>query len=54
MKRPIGHKALVSRHHLGGTGTLGAGEPYSEWPSQLKINEHKLKENYYAKLVVSC
>ena len=52
-KWPIGHKAIVSRRHLGRTETLGAGGPYFGWPSQPK-KEHELEENYYTKLVVTC
>ena len=53
MKRPIGHKAAVSRRHLSRTGTLCVGGPYSGWLSQPK-KEHELEENYYTKLVVMC
>ena len=53
VKRPIRHKVTVSRHHLGGTGTLGVGGLCSEWPSQPR-KEKELEENYYTKLVVTC
>ena len=44
------HKSIVSRRHLSRIETPCVNEPHSGWLSQLA--KEKLKENYYAELVI--